>query len=75
MSAGGWSPALVSKMAADIFEHYDTDGDGLLKHKVPPPHEPRNPALIWGGVGSGWGGAACRPGRSAADAGPGGAGL
>ena len=47
--------ALVSKMAADIFEHYDTDSDGLLKHKVPPPHEPRNPALIWGGVG-GWGG-------------------
>ena len=43
MSAGGWSPALVSKMAADIFEHYDTDGDGLLKHKVPPPHEPATP--------------------------------
>ena len=56
MSAGGWSQALVSKMAADIFEHYDTDGDGLLKHKVPPPHEPRIDLGRRGWVGWGRGG-------------------
>jgi hypothetical protein len=34
MGSVSWPPELVSKMAKDIFEHYDGDEDGYLQHAV-----------------------------------------
>lgn len=34
MAAASWPPSLISKMARDIFKHYDSDEDGYLQHKV-----------------------------------------
>ena len=34
MASASWPPELVSKMAKDIFQRYDSDQDGFLQHAV-----------------------------------------
>ena len=34
MASASWPPELITKMAKDIFQHYDSDQDGFLQHAV-----------------------------------------